>query len=56
MTQTNYLRVILRVKRKKISILTDFTWFLIFDKIQDGGQDGDHASSSATTHKKNLVL
>ena len=45
-----------------------FTWFLILDKIQDGGQDGNHAakmatilvtsqtSSSATTHKIYLIL
>ena len=31
------VRVILSVKRKKIFILTVFTWFLILDKIQDGG-------------------
>ena len=27
---------------KKLLILTVFTWFLILDKIQDGGQDGNH--------------
>ena len=27
---------------KNLIILTVFTWFLILDKIQDGGQDGDH--------------
>ena len=32
--QSNYLCVILQVKRKLI--LTVFTWFLILDKIQDG--------------------
>ena len=32
----------LHVKRKKLLILTVFTWFLMLDKIQDGGQDGDH--------------
>ena len=56
MIQSNYLCVILRVKRKKILILTVFTWFLVLDKIQDGGQDGHHAFSSATTHKINFVL
>ena len=30
MMQSNYLRVILHVKRKTILILTVFTWFLIF--------------------------
>ena len=40
--QNNYLRAILHVKRKKLFILTVVTWFLILDKIQDGGQDGDH--------------
>ena len=40
--QSNYLNVILHVKRKKLLIHTVFTWFLILDKIQDGGQDGDH--------------
>ena len=34
MVQSNYLCVILQVKRKLI--LTVFTWFLILDKIQDG--------------------
>ena len=56
MIQSNYLCVILRVKRKNILILTVFTWFLVLDKIQDGGQDGDHAFSSATTHKIYFVL
>ena len=37
--QSNCLCVILHVKRK---IHTVFTRFLILDKIQDGGQDGDH--------------
>ena len=36
------LCVILHVKRKKLLIHTVFTRFLILDKIQDGGQDGDH--------------
>ena len=40
--QSNYLCVILHVKRKKLFILTVFTWFLILNKIQDGGQEGDH--------------
>ena len=56
MIQSNYLCVILRVKRKNILILTVFTWFLVLDKIQDGGQDGDHAFSSATTYKIYFVL
>ena len=42
MMQSNCLCVILHVKRKKLLIHTVFTWFLILDKIQDGGQDGDH--------------
>ena len=42
MMQSNHLCVILHVKCKKVLILTVFTWFLIFDKIQDGHQDGDH--------------
>ena len=40
--QSNFLCVILHVKRKKILIYTVFIWFLILDKIQVGGQDGDH--------------
>ena len=36
MMQSNYLCVILHVKRKKLLILTVFTWFLILGKIQDG--------------------
>ena len=36
MKQSNYSRVILHVKCKKLLILTAFTWFLILDKIQDG--------------------
>ena len=39
--QSNYLCVTLHVKRKKTNSHC-FTWFLILDKIQDGGQDGDH--------------
>ena len=35
MMQSNYLRVILHGKRKKLLILTVFTWFLVLDKIQD---------------------
>ena len=42
MMQSNYLCVILHVKRKKVLIVTVFTLFLILDKIQEGGQDGDH--------------
>ena len=42
MMQSNYLCVILHVKRKKLFILTVLTWSLILDKIQDGGGDGDH--------------
>ena len=42
MMQSNYLCVILHVKRKKVLILTVFTLFLIRDEIQEGGQDGDH--------------
>ena len=42
MMQSNYLCVILHVKRKQILILTLLTWSLIRDKIQDGGEDGDH--------------
>ena len=42
MVQSSHLCVILHVKCKKVLILTVFTWFLIFDKIQDGHQDGDH--------------
>ena len=42
MMRSNYLCVILHVQRKKLIILTVFTLFLILDKIQDGGQDGDH--------------
>ena len=34
--QNNYLRIILHGKRKKLLILTVFTWFLVLDKIQDG--------------------
>ena len=36
MMQSNYLCVILHVKRKKLLIHSVFTWFLILDKIQDG--------------------
>ena len=42
MMQSNYLCVIFHVKCKKLLILTVFTLFLNLDKIQDGGQDGDH--------------
>ena len=36
MIQSNYSCVILHVKRKKLLLLTVFTWFLILDKIPDG--------------------
>ena len=36
MVQSNYLCVILNVKRRKLFIFTVFTWFLFLDKIQDG--------------------
>ena len=39
--QSNYLCVIFHIKCKKLLILTVFTLFLN-DKIQDGGQDGNH--------------
>ena len=42
MMQSNYLCVIFHIKCKKLLILTVFTLFLHLDKIQDGGQDGDH--------------
>ena len=42
MMQSTNLCVILRVKHKNVSFLAVFTWFLILDKIQDGGQDNDH--------------
>ena len=42
MIQSAYLCVILHVKRKKLPFLAVLTWFLILDKIQDGGQDDDH--------------
>ena len=32
----------LHVNRQKLLIIIAFTWFLIFDKIQVGGRDGDH--------------
>ena len=34
--QSNYLCVILQIKRKKLSTLNVFTCFLILYKIQDG--------------------
>ena len=40
MMQSNYLLVILHVKRKKIVYSYRFYLNLIFDKIQDGCQDG----------------
>ena len=42
MNQNVYLFVILSVKHKKSPFLAVLTSFLILDKIQDGGQDGDH--------------
>ena len=36
MEQSNYLFVILHVKRKKVLMLSVFSWFIILDKIQDG--------------------
>ena len=44
MMQSNYFCVILHVKRKKVLILAVFTLFifLFLDKIQEGGQDGEH--------------
>ena len=36
MMPSNYLRVSLHDKRKKLLILAVFTWFLVLDKIQDG--------------------
>ena len=42
MMQSYYLCVILHVKCKKLLILTAFTWFLILDKIQDGGVTDHH--------------
>ena len=47
MTQSNYLCVILQVKRKLI--LTVFTWFLILDKIQDGNHVWWHHRPPAAT-------
>ena len=38
MMQSNYLSVILHVKRKTLLIFTVFTRFLIREKIQDGDQ------------------
>ena len=40
--QSAYLCVIFHVKHKKLLFLAVLTWFLIFGKIEDGGQDGDH--------------
>ena len=34
--QSNYLCVVLLVKRKKLLIVTLFTCFLVLEKIQDG--------------------
>ena len=56
MLQSNYLCVILHVKRKKLLVLTVFTWFLILDKIQNGGLVTSQTFSSATTNKIYLIL
>ena len=40
--QSAFLFVIFLLKHKKLPFLPVLTWFLIRDKIQDGGQDGDH--------------
>ena len=34
--QSNYLCVVLLVKRKKLLIVTVFRWFLVLEKMQDG--------------------
>ena len=36
MMQSNFLCVVLLVKRKKLLIVTIFTWFLVLGKMQDG--------------------
>ena len=36
MMQSNYLCVVLLVKRKKLSVVTVFTWFSVLEKMQDG--------------------
>ena len=36
MMQSNFLCVVLLVKRKKLLIVTVFTWFLVLEKMQDG--------------------
>ena len=36
MMQSNFLFVVLLVKRKKLLIVTVFTWFLVLEKMQDG--------------------
>ena len=55
MMQSNYLCVILHVKRKKLLILTVFTWFLMLDKIQDGGHVWWHLQQRHP-HKIYLIL
>ena len=37
--QSAWLCVIFHVKHKKLPFLAVLTWFLLFGKIQDGGQD-----------------
>ena len=58
--QSAYLWDIFHLKLKKLLVLTVLTWFLILGKIEEGGQDGDHcwsqASSSTITHKIYLIL
>ena len=55
MMQSNYLCVILHVKRKKLLILTVFIWFLMLDKIQDGGHVWWHLQQRHP-HKIYLIL
>ena len=44
---SNYLRVSLHDKRKKLLILAVFTWFLVLDKIQDGDHWWRHRPPAA---------
>ena len=39
----------------KLSIQAGFTWFLILDKIQDGGRDGSHVWWRHRPHKMHLI-
>ena len=52
MMQSNYLCVILHVKRKKLLILTVLTWSLILDKIQDGGESLFYLPVWSTIYQK----